>query len=919
MRSWLALGVVIALVPVASGEVVITEWMHNGLGSGSTGEFVEFTNIGPDPVDMTGWSFDDDSRAPGTVSLSAFGVVAPGQSVILTDETAAVFAQIWTLSSVTIIGDNTANLGRNDEINLYDAGGTLVDRLTYGDETFPGTVRTQNKSCNIPATDYVYTEAQTSWVLATAGDAFGSTASTRGEVASPGRIVGYALSDFDQDGDVDGTDHELLSGCLTGRAQPYDPLPDECTLTPDLEGFLLADCDRDGDVDASDFGVVQVCYSGEGNPADPSCGRGSAGPVETEIILNGTSITVTGDGVTVDGTKATITSEGSYTIIGTLADGQIIVNTADAGPVKIVLSGVSISNSTNAPLYVLSAASTEIVLADQTTNFLYDATTYVYENPEDDEPNAALFSKDTLLISGTGSLTVYGNYNDAIGSKDELVIAGGTLNVTAVDDGIRGKDYLRIQDGDITVIAGGDALKSDNADDTELGYIAIQNGLLHITSGGDGMAAETDVTVTGGDITITSGGGHTATISEDLSAKGVKGLASVVIEGGTLNLDCADDGIHSNDTVTISGGTMNIATADDGIHADLTIGIDGGTVTITQCYEGIESTDITITDGDIEVVSEEDAITAETSVAISGGDFTITSGGGSGALLPEDFSAKGIKGLVSVLIEGGTFIMDCADDAVHSNDTITIEDGTFNVATGDDAFHSDLVMVINGGTIVVTECYEGIESADITINDGNIHVTSSDDGINGAGGADGSGGWPPPAGDHYLYIHGGYIAVNAAGDGIDVNGYIVMTGGTVIVHGPTVDFESPIDYDRTFQISGGLLVAAGSAGMAQAPSTTSTQRSVKITYSANKTAGTLAHIQTTSGGTYVVTFAPTKRYRSLVVSCPAFAAGTSFELYRGGSSTGVVTDGLYQGGTYSGGTKTNTFTTNNIVTNVSAP
>ncbi|MBN1513474.1 MAG: carbohydrate-binding domain-containing protein [Phycisphaerae bacterium] len=798
MKPSLALSVVVALVPVASGEMVITEWMYNGLGSGNTGEFVEFTNIGPDPVDMTGWSFDDDSRVPGTIGLSAFGVVAPGQSVVLTDETAADFAQIWGLSGVTIIGGNTANLGRNDEINLYDAGGILVDRLTYGDEDFPGTVRTQNKSCNIPATDYGYTEPQTSWVLAAAGDAYGSKASTRGEVASPGRIVGYALSDFDQDGDVDGTDYLLLSGCLTGPSQPYDPLPAECTLTPDLEGFILADCDQDGDVDASDFGVIQLCYSGEGNPADPSCGRGSAGPVETEIILNGTSITVNGDGVTVDGTRATITSEGSYTITGTLTDGQIVVNTADAGPVRMLLNGVSISNSTSAPVYVLSAASTEVVLVDQTTNILSDATTYVYENPEDDEPNAALFSKDTLIISGTGSLTVFGNYNDAIGSKDELIITGGTLNVMAVDDGIRGKDYLRIQDGDIIVTAGGDALKSDNADDAELGYIAIQNGSLDITSGGDGIAAETDVTITGGDITITSGGGHTATISEDLSAKGIKGLASV-------------------------------------------------------------------------------------------------------------------------LIEGGTFVLDCADDAVHSNDTVTIESGTFNVATGDDAFHSDLVMVINGGTIVVTQSYEGIESADITINDGNIHVTSSDDGINGAGGADGSGGWPPPAGDHYLYIHGGYIVVNAAGDGIDVNGYVVMTGGTVIVHGPTVDFNSAIDYDRTFNISGGILVAAGSAQMAQAPSTTSTQRSVKINYNANKAAGTLAHIQTTAGGTYVVTFAPAKPYRSLVVSCPAFVAGTSCELYRGGSSTGVVTDGLYQGGTYSGGTKTNTFTTNNIVTNVSAP
>jgi len=170
---------------------------------------------------------------------------------------------------------------------------------------------------------------------------------------------------------------------------------------------------------------------------------------------------------------------------GTLDDGQIVVSSADNGAVELRLNGVNISNSTNAPIYVLAAALVEIVLVDQTTNYVSDASTYVYEDPLADEPNAALFSKDSLRISGTGSLTVYGNYNDAIASKDELVIAGGTFNVIAVDDGIRGKDYLLIADGDITVTSAGDGLKSDNEDDVTLGYIMIGGGTLGVTSGGD--------------------------------------------------------------------------------------------------------------------------------------------------------------------------------------------------------------------------------------------------------------------------------------------------------------------------------------------------------------------------------------------------------------------------------------------------
>ena len=308
---------------------------------------------------------------------------------------------------------------------------------------------------------------------------------------------------------------------------------------------------------------------------------------------------------------------------------------------------------------------------------------------------------------------------------------------------------------------------------------------------------------------------------------------------------------------------------------------------------------------------------AETNVTVVAGDVTVVSGGGHTATIPEELSAKGIKGLVSVAIEGGTIDLDCADDGLHSNDTVTVSGGTTTIASTDDGIHADLAISISGGTITITDSYEGIESTDITINDGVMNITSSDDGINGAGG-DGSGDPPPPPADHYLYINGGFIAVYADGDGIDVNGDIVMTGGTVIVHGPTADFNGAIDYDGTFNISGGFLVAAGSSQMAQAPSSSSSQRSVKITYSQWKSAGTLAHIATTSGGTNLATFAPSKSYRSLVFSSPALQAGTSYYLYRGGSSTGTVTDGLYEGGVYTPGTRTNTFTTNNIVTNLYA-
>jgi len=142
MKKIAFLTAVVGVTGVASAQMAITEWMYNNFP-----EYVEFTNIGNTPIDMTGWSYDDDSRIPGVFDLSGFGVVAPGESVLITEGNAEAFRASWSLpASIKILGDYTNNLGRNDEINLYDASSNLVDRLTYGDQDIPGSIRTQNRS-----------------------------------------------------------------------------------------------------------------------------------------------------------------------------------------------------------------------------------------------------------------------------------------------------------------------------------------------------------------------------------------------------------------------------------------------------------------------------------------------------------------------------------------------------------------------------------------------------------------------------------------------------------------------------------------------------------------------------------------------------------------------------------------------------
>ena len=520
----------------------------------------------------------------------------------------------------------------------------------------------------------------------------------------------------------------------------------------------------------------------------------------TTITLNGDTIAVDGVGAIVSGTTATIQSAGTYTLSGTLTDGQIVVDTQQEGTVRLILNGVSLSSSTTAPIYVANADKVVIELATGTTNTVSDASTYVYASADVDEPNAAIFSADDLTIYGEGALVVNGNANDGIASKDGLIIAGGTITVTAADDGIRGKDYLVVEGGTLTVAAQGDGLTSTNDTDASKGYISIRGGALTVVSGGDALSAESDILVSDGTLNLTAGGGSGAQVADGASAKGIKATVNVVIDGGALTIDSADDALHSNGTIVVNGGTVTLASGDDGVHADSVIDINGGELTIATSYEGIESASITLDAGTVRVTSSDDALNASAG------------------------------------------------------------------ATGD---------IFGGGM--------------------------------GGGGMQNDG--------SRLTINGGLLVVNAYGDGLDSNGSIAMTGGTVLVSGPTEQMNGAIDYNGGFVISGGLLVAAGSSGMAEAPATDSTQSSVLIYFSATQPGGTTVNIQDSTGQN-VLTFTPAKDFQSIVVSSSALTSGASYTVYTGGAATGTIVDGLVTDGSYSGGTQAATFSVSSSVTQV---
>lgn len=168
-------------------QIHITEWMYNGLTDTDHGEFIEFTNLGGTGVSMSGWSFDDSSRTPGAFDLSAFGTVAPGESVILTEADAEVFRTAWGLGiGVKIIGGLDQNLSRSDELNLYDNSSSLIDRLTFSDAIGLGP-RTQNVS-GITTPPFWGANDATAWQLSSLSDGF-SFSSTAGDTGNPGILA----------------------------------------------------------------------------------------------------------------------------------------------------------------------------------------------------------------------------------------------------------------------------------------------------------------------------------------------------------------------------------------------------------------------------------------------------------------------------------------------------------------------------------------------------------------------------------------------------------------------------------------------------------------------------------------------------------------------------------------------------------
>lgn len=451
-----------------------------------------------------------------------------------------------------------------------------------------------------------------------------------------------------------------------------------------------------------------------GEPAELS---GADDPEQTRIMLSQGGSSVYGSGAGVSSSTVTISRGGSYRISGTLEDGQVYVDAGSNETVELVLEGVDITNLSGAAIYIENAGCTCILLEEGAINRLQSGTETeiktVGEEDGQDAKGAALYAKDDLSVTGTGSLQVFGYINNGIHTKNNLTIESGNIEVEALNNGIKGKDSVTITGGNFSILSGGDGIKSDDTTGDGYGIVSIAGGDFFIQSRGDAVQAENSLMISDGTFHIITGDGSGSLLPQpqssrdnpdagwDLSditqdsAKGLKCGVKIEVTGGFLSVDSCDDAIHSNGTVLISGGTLMLAARDDGIHADVELGITGGDIQIAKSYEGLEANQISIEGGLIDIVAGDDGINAN-------------GGPDRGWGWRGENTVNKVKDMPNLTISGDEVKVNAGGDGLDSNGNIYIEGGMVSIdgpsrnwnGAIDSGSENGGVCMISGGTIL---------------------------------------------------------------------------------------------------------------------------------------------------------------------------------------------------------------------------
>ncbi len=660
--------------------------------------------------------------------------------------------------------------------------------------------------------------------------------------------------------------------------------------------------------------------------------NGSSISVFNPLAFEGVFVTLNGADVSVS--SITETRDIYYSLSGTTTDGSFKMYSDKR--YNLLLNGVNITNPDGPAINLQSDKKASVTLMNGTSNSLTDGSTYasavINASGETEDQSATFFSEGQLLFSGTGSLTIngVGSEQHALGSDNYIEIDEGTITVnSAVKDGIHGKDGVIVKAGTVKVTATGDGIDGGG------GYIDISGGnITTINAAADvkGISCDSTMIISGGTINLTISGNQ---------SKGLASSQEMTLSGGTIIIKTSGAAVVENydpsyctaikcdSTITISGADITITgtgAANKGISSDYNLNMTSGKAKITLSGAGATyKSSSTATDAYYGT-----GISADGNIGILAGEVNILNSGSGGRGFSVDgtltFGDNSNSPTVSITTSGnsitsgsGRNIVSYAEPkAIKSDLALTINNGTITISSNDDGMKSEASITFNGGTVTISKSVEGVEGPAIYVkNSAIVNIAASDDGFNatkGSGGENNDG--------STLTISGGTSSVNVTGgDGMDSNGSISMTGGTVIVQGPSSSPEVGIDCNGDFLISGGTLVASGpnsGTNMIEATSTSSAQYCIKALATTSSSSTNIFHIQD-GAGKDICTFNPVRSTYYVVFSSPDLNTSSTYYIYTGGNVTGGTnTNGFYTGGSYSGGTlKTATgFTLTSKVTSV---
>lgn len=625
---------------------------------------------------------------------------------------------------------------------------------------------------------------------------------------------------------------------------------------------------------------------------------------KTEITGEFSITSTDGSTITQNDSVYTITHAGEYTVTGLLSEGQIVVNADDNAEISIILNGTSITCSNGSPIYIKNADNVKIKSEENTYNCIVDARAEADDNSDNsssENGNAAIYAACDLKLVGKGALSVTGNYNNGIQSKDDISIKNVTIKVNAINNAIKGNDEVAIESGEIIAISRkGDGIKTSNSSlstkEKQKGNVIISGGNIDIYAACDGIDAAYGVDVSGdGNLNIytdtysdyseavaadTSGSSASSSgfsISNPSSSASNPG--SSASNPGSSNQNQGSSSKSSSNatmmTYITTANTDNQNNSRVGTPPDMNNAQDNGNMGNPPDMNNSSSN----SDNNPDMKGN----FGGRNRAANGMPGNNSSGNSS----KKSYSTKGIKAESEINISGAAINISSTDDGIHANSDsgvletgedgkgiISISGGTITISTGDDGIHADKELNITDGYINVLTSYEGLEAITINISGGQSFVYAADDGINACTG-DGSS-------TPLINITGGYVDVTTGSgdtDGIDSNGSYTQSGGMVFVKGGSSSGQvsGSIDVDGNITITGGTCVALG--GICETP-----VNSVNAYVFSSVSFNAGSYSVKDSSGNEIISFTLNNSYSNGWICTSALTTNTEYTLYCDGSS-----------------------------------